>query len=98
MYKYHCLNPISDAGISRFSEDYQETALEDSDVILVRSANMHEMQLPDNIKAIARAGAGVNNIPLDVCTKKGGRSIQYPGCQCQWCKGDGNCRNASGIP
>lgn len=79
MYKYHCLNPISDAGISRFSEDYQETALEDSDVILVRSANMHEMQLPDNIKAIARAGAGVNNIPLDVCTKKGVVVFNTPG-------------------
>ncbi len=66
MYKVHCLNNISDKGLALLTEEYELTDnVEEADVILVRSANMHEMDIPANLKAVARAGAGVNNIPLE---------------------------------
>ena len=66
MYKYHCLNPISEIGLSQLDENYVVTGdVDDADAILVRSAKMHDMEFGKNLKAIARAGAGVNNIPLD---------------------------------
>ena len=66
MYKIHCLNNISKVGLEVLSADYEITEnIEEADAILVRSANMHEMQLPASVKCVARAGAGVNNIPLD---------------------------------
>ena len=80
MYKYHCLNPISNVGLEYFPGKYENSeSLEDSDVVLVRSANMHEMQLPKNVVAVARAGAGVNNIPLDKCAEKGVVVFNTPG-------------------
>ena len=64
MYQYHCLNPISQIGLDKFTENYQKTeAAEAADAILVRSASMHEMELPENLKVVARAGAGVNRKP-----------------------------------
>lgn len=66
MGKYICLNPISEEGLKLFGDDYTETkAIDDADAVLVRSADMHTMELPDNVKVVARAGAGVNNIPID---------------------------------
>ena len=66
MYKYHCLNPISNVGLKKLNENYEVVDnAKDADAILVRSAGMHEMEFSDNLKAIARAGAGVNNIPLE---------------------------------
>lgn len=66
MYRYKCLNPISEVGLKRFSGEYQQTQeLAEADAVLVRSAKMHDMELPDTLQAVARAGAGVNNIPLD---------------------------------
>ena len=80
MWKYHCLNPISSVGLQNFSEAYEKTEnLADSDAVLVRSAAMHEMDLPENLKAVARAGAGVNNIPLDQCAQKGIVVFNTPG-------------------
>lgn len=80
MYKYHCLNPISNVGLEYFPGKYENSeSLEDSDVVLVRSANMHEMQLPKNIVAVARAGAGVNNIPLEDYAKEGVVVFNTPG-------------------
>ena len=68
MYKYHCLNPISAVGIDNFDENYVNCAQpEEADAILVRSAVMHDMTFGKELKAIARAGAGVNNIPLEAC-------------------------------
>ena len=65
MYQYKQLNPISQVGLSRFTSQYGETeALERADIVLVRSADMHETKLPESVLAVARAGAGVNNIPL----------------------------------
>ena len=80
MYKYHCLNPISNVGLEYFPGKYENSeSLEDSDVVLVRSANMHEMQLPKNVVAASRAGAGVNNIPLEDYAKEGVVVFNTPG-------------------
>ncbi|MCM1087394.1 MAG: phosphoglycerate dehydrogenase [Muribaculaceae bacterium] len=80
MFKYHCLNPISKVGIEKFSAQYTQTDnLEEAEGILVRSAAMHDMELPDKLLAIARAGAGVNNIPLDKCAEKGIVVFNTPG-------------------
>ena len=80
MYKYHCLNPIARVGLDRFTPDYTKTnEVAEADGILVRSASMHEMELPDNLLAVARAGAGVNNIPLEKCAEKGIVVFNTPG-------------------
>ncbi len=79
MYTYHCLNNISEAGLKKFTAQYTKTDDMNADAVLVRSANMKEMELPENLKAIARAGAGVNNIPLDVCAEKGIVVFNTPG-------------------
>ena len=80
MFKYHCLNPIAQVGLEKFSEQYEKTErIEEADGILVRSAAMHDMELPANLLAIARAGAGVNNIPLDKCAENGVVVFNTPG-------------------
>ena len=80
MFKYHCLNPIAEVGLEKFDSQYVKTEqIEEADGILVRSAAMHDMELPDNLLAIARAGAGVNNIPLDKCAEKGIVVFNTPG-------------------
>lgn len=80
MYKYHCLNPIARVGLDRFTPDYTKTnEITEADGILVRSASMHEMDLPENLLAVARAGAGVNNIPLERCAEKGIVVFNTPG-------------------
>lgn len=80
MYKYNCLNPIAAIGLNLFSGDYQKVEdLKEADAALVRSASMHEMELPDRLLAVSRAGAGVNNIPLDKCAEKGIVVFNTPG-------------------
>lgn len=80
MFKYNCLNPISAVGLENFTADYEKTEdVNEADGILVRSVSMHEMELPENLLAIARAGAGVNNIPLDACAQKGIVVFNTPG-------------------
>lgn len=79
MYTYHCLNNISKKGIEKFNAGYQEVDTPAADAILVRSANMKEMEIPDKVKVIARAGAGVNNIPLKECADKGIVVMNTPG-------------------
>ena len=80
MFKYHCLNPISPVGMGQLDANYENTEnAADADVILVRSAKMHEMEFGENLKAIARAGAGVNNIPLDRCAEEGIVVFNTPG-------------------
>ena len=80
MYKIHYLNKISEKGTALWTEDYECGAkLEESDAILVRSASMHEMEMPENLMAIARAGAGVNNIPLTSCADQGIVVFNTPG-------------------
>ncbi len=80
MFKYTCLNPISKIGLERFSNDYERTEdVADADAALVRSASMHEIELPDRLCAVARAGAGYNNIPIDKCAEKGIVVFNTPG-------------------
>lgn len=80
MFQYYCLNPIAKVGLDKFTEEFEKT--EDVNVaqgILVRSAAMHDMELSDELLAVARAGAGVNNIPLDKCAEKGIVVFNTPG-------------------
>lgn len=80
MYKYHCLNPISEIGLSRLTQDYKKAGdIKDAQGVLVRSASMHDMELPESLLAVARAGAGVNNIPLDKCANQGVVVFNTPG-------------------
>jgi D-3-phosphoglycerate dehydrogenase / 2-oxoglutarate reductase len=81
MYKVLTLNKIDPQGLSHFPESsYQvESNISDPDAIVLRSYNMHEMELPASLKAVARAGAGVNNIPIDKCTDKGIVVFNTPG-------------------
>lgn len=80
MYKYHNLNPISQVGLDEFTKDYAPVSTpETADAILVRSAAMHEMEFAPDLKAIARAGAGVNNIPLEKCAEQGIVVFNTPG-------------------
>lgn len=81
MYKIQRLNKIAGKGLEILSQDDYEIASEfrSPDAILVRSAKMHDMEIPDTVKAIARAGAGVNNIPVDACTERGIVVFNTPG-------------------
>ena len=80
MTKVNCLNPISNLGLDRLNDNYEITEnFADADVALVRSAAMHDLELPDSLLAVARAGAGVNNIPLDKCAEKGIVVFNTPG-------------------
>lgn len=81
MFKIQTLNKISAAGLNRLDRDNYEVASEinNPDAILVRSADMHQMQLSENVKAVARAGAGVNNIPIPELTEKGVVVFNTPG-------------------
>ena len=80
MYKYFCLNPISPVGLEKFSDDYVLAGeMAGADAVLVRSAGMHELEFDKDLKAIARAGAGVNNIPLDKCAEQGIVVFNTPG-------------------
>lgn len=80
MFQYHCLNPIAQIGLDKFTDNYEK--VEDADKaqgILVRSAAMHDMEFSDDLLCIARAGAGVNNIPLEKCAEKGIVVFNTPG-------------------
>ena len=80
MYKVHCMNRISQAGVDQlFGTFAPAKGLEDAEAVVVRSANMHDEPLGNDLLAIARAGAGVNNIPLDACTQKGIVVFNTPG-------------------
>ena len=80
MYNIHYLNKISDKGTQLWTEDYQlSDSLAAADAVLVRSAAMHDLALPENLLAIARAGAGVNNIPLEKCAEAGVVVFNTPG-------------------
>ncbi len=81
MYKIQTINKISTKGLDRFPRDSYEVASEFSspDAIIVRSFKMHDMKFPPNLKAIGRAGAGVNNIPIDRCSKEGIVVFNTPG-------------------
>ncbi len=80
MHKVHYLNPISPKGTALWTEEYQKTEnVMEADAVVVRSAAMHDMTFSDNLLAIARAGAGVNNIPLERCAEEGIVVFNTPG-------------------
>lgn len=80
MFQYCCLNPIAEVGLQKFDGNYAKTEkLEDADAVLVRSAAMHDMELPEKLCVIGRAGAGVNNIPLGKCSEQGIAVFNTPG-------------------
>jgi len=80
MFHYHCLNPIAQVGLDYFNDNYAKTDdVNAAEGILVRSAVMHEMDFSDNLLCVARAGAGVNNIPLDTLAEKGVVVFNTPG-------------------
>ena len=80
MFQYHCLNPIAQIGLDKFTDNYEKVEdVNKAQGILVRSAAMHDMEFSDELLCIARAGAGVNNIPLDKCAEKGIVVFNTPG-------------------
>ena len=80
MYNVKTLNKISAVGLNRLGANYTcGDDVENPQAILVRSASMHEMEMPESLLAIARAGAGVNNIPLDKCSELGIVVFNTPG-------------------
>ena len=80
MIKVNCLNPIAKVGMSLLPETFGTTGdFNEAEAVLVRSAAMHELELPECLLAVARAGAGVNNIPLDKCAEKGIVVFNTPG-------------------
>ena len=80
MYKYHCLNPIAQVGLDEFDNRYIKTDdYNEAEGVLVRSAAMHDMEIPEKLLCVARAGAGVNNIPLDKMAEKGVVVFNTPG-------------------
>ena len=80
MFRYVCLNPIAQVGLDVLEEGYEKVEdLKDAQAALVRSASMHDMELPDSLEVVARAGAGVNNIPLDKCAEQGIIVFNTPG-------------------
>ncbi len=80
MFQVNCLNPISQVGLKNMTAKYQLTDnIDNAEGILVRSASMHEMELPGKLLAVARAGAGTNNIPLNKCAEKGIVVFNTPG-------------------
>ena len=80
MFQYHCLNPIAQKGLDIFDDNYKKAdTLDDCQAVLVRSAKMHDMELPESVAVIARAGAGVNNIPVKECAEKGIVVFNTPG-------------------
>ena len=80
MFQYYCLNPIANVGLDLFDDNFTKTdGLENAQAILVRSAAMHGLEFSDQLLTIARAGAGVNNIPLDRCSQEGIVVFNTPG-------------------
>ena len=80
MFNYTCLNPIANVGLDLLTDDYKKVDdLKDAQAVLVRSAAMHDLELPKDLCAVARAGAGVNNIPLDKCAENGTVVFNTPG-------------------
>lgn len=80
MFNYTCLNPIAGVGLDLLSDEYNKVDdIKDAQAVLVRSVAMHDMELPKTLEVVARAGAGVNNIPLDKCAEAGIVVFNTPG-------------------
>ena len=88
MYQVHCLNNIAKVGTDELGEGFVlSDELKGTHAIMVRSASLHEVDLPRDLLAIARAGAGVNNIPIDRCAEHGIVVFNTPGANANAVKG-----------
>ena len=80
MYKYFCIDRISEEGISLFTDDYMPAdTMEEADILFVRSTDLHNVKIPEKVKVIARAGSGINNLPLKECEQQKIKIINTPG-------------------
>ena len=80
MFQYHCLNPIASVGLDLFSDAYEKVEeMKDAQAVLERSAAMYDLEMRESLQCIARAGAGVNNIPLEKCAEQGIVVFNTPG-------------------
>jgi len=80
VFKINCLNKIANVGLDLFTDNYEMVDnFNDANAVLVRSSSIHDLELPHSLDAIARAGAGVNNIPLDKCAERGVVVFNTPG-------------------
>ena len=100
MYRIKTMNKIASAGLDQLDKSRFQVGedVENEDGILVRSAKMHDYVFPDALRAIARAGAGTNNIPIDRCSESGIVVFNTPRCQRQRSKGAGHRRPAHRLP
>ena len=100
-YKFACLNSISPIGLKNFTNKYEQVSdPSEANGLLVRSASLHDMEFSDSLYAIARAGAGVNNIPLKKCAEKGIVVFNTPGANANGVKElvfAGRRRNSRGL-
>lgn len=78
MYQVKTYNAIAQAGLDRFSDNYQINKTDEADAYLIRSVNLHDQPFPKSLKVIARAGAGFNNIPLEQATENGTAVLTRP--------------------
>jgi hypothetical protein len=99
MYKVRTYNAISSKGLDRLSRDCFEVSsdINAPNALLLRSYKLADADIGDSVAAIARAGAGVNNIPIEHCTERGYRCIQYTWCKCQCGQGAGSGGDASRL-
>ncbi|ODA40358.1 phosphoglycerate dehydrogenase [Desulfosporosinus sp. BG] len=80
MFKINCINNIANVGLNLFTDDYEMVNnFNEANAVLVRSSSLHDQELPPSLEAIARAGAGVNNIPLEKCAENGVVVFNTPG-------------------
>lgn len=99
MYKIYCLNNISPEGLALLTDNYEVTEnIDEADAILVRSADMHEMEVPANLKAVARAGRWREQHPAGQVRRGWHRRLQHARCQCQRREGACAGRHAAGEP
>ena len=99
MFKYNCLNPIAAVGLDLFSDQYEKVdELKDAQAALVRSAAMHDLELPDTLRGSRKSRCRSQQYPAGQMRRKRYRRIQYTGCKRKWCKGTGICRNVIGSP
>ncbi len=98
MYQYQCLNPISQVGLDDLQKRMYTSRRKMSRCHSGKKCEDARHGACPELKAIARAGAGVNNIPLEKCAEKGIVVFNTPGSQCKWCKRAGSCRDASCFP
>lgn len=99
MFKYNCLNPIAAVGLDLFSDQYEKVdELKDAQAALVRSAAMHDLELPGYLRGSRKSRCRSQQYPAGQMRRKRYRRIQYTGCKCKRCQRARVCRYALRIP